>query len=296
MFQKGTGKWLKLLAIGMIGWGCALAFGAKTVELDHEALLADVEIDDLLTSRRSKTDSTSENEKEQVKSIISEGSNEVIQREGVAEFKLDESMVLAEIKHQIASHFQITDDFRFFLDKPWSEITLNNPAWEIVITSFPAQGLRSRFFVNFELWSDGRRIASYQEGVRCELWKDAYVAQRQIDRGTVMNEGYVTIQPVDMLSLYQSPVDIGTALSDYVIVNTVKQGQPICQRDLRERPLIEKNDIIDVVAQEGFMRVTLKGKALEEGIKGQFIRVRNLQSGSDIQAEVIGINQAKVYF
>ena len=296
MFQKGTGIWLRLLAIGMIGWGCCLAFGAKTTDLNSEALLADVEIADLLMSRNSEPAKTRESLKKSESPVAVVEAKALTEQKEIVEYKLNETMILAEIKHQIASHFQITDDFRLFLDKPWSEITLNNPAWEIVITSFPAQGLRSRFFVNFELWSDNRRIASYQEGVRCELWKDAYVAQRQIDRGTLMSEGYVAVQPVDMLGLYQSPVDIEMELSDYVVTNTIKQGQPVCLRDLRERPLIEKNNIIDVVAQEGFMKVTLKGKALEEGIKGQFIRVRNLQSGSDIQAEVIGVNQARVYF
>ena len=150
--------------------------------------------------------------------------------------------------------------------------------------------------MNFEIWVDGERHSNWQEGVRCELWKEAYVATQRIDRGSVLNEAYVAVRPVDTLNLHQSPVEIGAELTDHLAARGVKAGEPLYWRDLRERPLIERNAIVDVVAQEGMMKITLKARALEDGVKGQIIRIRNLQSYNDIQAEVVGVNRARVYF
>ena len=296
MFQNGTSSLRKALITGLIACGWCFTVWAANTDFDRDTYLAQVEIDDLLASRETTTDPVVTPDDQQASTKVQSEKKPLSKLKPKVDSKLDETMVLAEIKRQIASHFEISDEFRIFFDRSWDEITLTSPAWELVVTSFPSQGLRSRFFVNFEIWCDGERLSSYQVGVHCELWKDAYLAQRQIERGTILNEGYVIVQPVDILSLYQSPVEIGTVLSDYVANNSIKQGEPVYQRDLKERPLIEKNAVIDVFAQEGMMRITLKGKALEDGVKGQFIRVRNLQSHSDIQAEVVGVNQARVYF
>jgi len=287
-------------ALLVAGWVICAPIGevsARGSDLSSEKMLASVDIADLISSSENretpsdqvaKKDHSQDEAESQEKTAVTNAKKEV--------FMLDERTVLEEVRYQIASHFEIQGDFRLYFEKPWQDVRMDTPNWEIVMTSFPPQGLRSRFYVSFELWIDGKRNSTWQEGIRCELWVDAYVALQQIDRGTVMREGLVAVKPVDSLSLYQGPVEIGTNLTDYVVINGLKTGDPLFWRDLRERPLIQKNSLIDVVAEEGNMKVTLKGKALEDGVKGQVIRIRNLQSSNDIQAEVIGINQAKVYF
>ena len=270
---------------------------AETSELSSARMLATVQIDDLIGGREGERGlEASETQKHRASLDADTMEKNTVPSVKKEVFVLDERTVLDEIKFQIASHFAVQGDLRLYFEKPWQEIRMDSPVWEIVMTSLPAQGLRSRFYVSFELWIDGKRHMSRQEGMRSELWVDAYVAMQQIERGAVMRDGLVSVKPVDSLSFYQGCVDIGTNLTDYIAVNGIKAGEPVFWRDLRERPLIQKNALIDVVAEEGNLKITLKAKALEDGAKGQLIRIRNLQSSNDIQAEVIGINQAKVYF
>jgi flagella basal body P-ring formation protein FlgA len=261
-----------------------------------ETLLASVSIEDLIGSSRKKRDAKAEKaaSEEEKQAIEAEQNMQLEQKQPL--FLLDETAILDELKTQLAQHFGLNSDFRLYLDKPWETIKLRSPIWHIVITSFPAQGLRSRFYLEFELWLENKRHANWQLGVRSELWEEAYVTLQSVDRETQLNSSLVEIRPVDVLSLYQSPVEIGTDLRQYVAARGLKAGSPLYWRDLHERPLVSKNSIIDVVAEEGLMKISLKAKALENGVKGQLIRVRNLQSYNDIQAEVIGVNQAKVYF
>jgi flagella basal body P-ring formation protein FlgA len=260
-------------------------------------LLASVEVDDLLSASKSRK--RHEEERAQ-KSLESSGpvqpGNEDVRDPALDVFRLDERTLVAELRQQLARQFAVKDDFRVHLERPWKDLVLATPDWELVITTFPSQGLRSQFFVRFEIWAGGKRHTSWQEGVRCELWLEAYTATQRIERGTPLREGLFVIQPVNVLALFQSPVEIGISMADYVVATGIQSGDPLYWRDLAERPLVERNSIIDVVASEGMMRITLKGKALETGVRGQVIRVRNLQSASDIQAEVTGVNQARVHF
>lgn len=277
--------------------GASTHLCARTSELSSEKLLASVSIEDLVgTSHHSESDPT--DEALQSEKAKADAKAELLKQAKVQEKEilLSEAMVLDEIRYQVATHFELKDDFRIYFDQPWEDVKMSSPDWEIVMTSFPSKGLRSRFYLSFELWIDGKRHSTWQEGMHCELWTDAYVVVQQVDRGTVLRDGLVAVRPVDTLSLFQGPVEVGTKLNDYIAGNGLKAGEPLVWRDLRERPLIQKNALIDVVAEEGLLKITLKAKALEDGVKGQVIRIRNLQSYNDIQAEVIGVNQAKVYF
>ena len=283
-------------ALTVCFFNSSFAATARESDFSSEKLLASVMIDDLV-DLDAKDEQAEDTEAVDVDTKNKEEAR-LLEQAKVAktELILGEAMVLDEIKHQIARNFELKDDFRIYFDKPWSDIKLHDPRWEIVVTSFPSQGLRSRFYIAFELWLAGKRHSTWQEGVHCELWIDAYVVQQRIDRGTVLREGLVEVKPVDSLSLYQGAVEIGTNLNDFIATNGLKAGEPLVWQDLSERPLIQKNALIDVVAEEGLFKITLKAKALEDGVKGQVIRIRNLQSYNDIQAEVIGVNQAKVYF
>lgn len=283
-----------LLSFALLGIAALSTQGlASEAEWSPEKLLESVEIEDLVKPKAKPTEPPADTEAE-AGSITP--STDATSSASFAKHALDERSVLSELRHQVASHFSLQADFRLYFDQPWRELHLQSPHWELVVTTFPPQGLRSRFYLGFEIWVEGKRHSSWQQSVRCELWTDAYVATQRIERGSVLREGLVSVKPVDQLSLYQGVVEPGTQLDDYIVSNGVKAGEPIFWSHVKERPLIEKNALIDVVAEEGALKVTLKAKAMETGVKGQVIRIRNLQSLNDIQAEVVGINLAKVYF
>jgi len=271
---------------------------AKTEKLSSKAMLASLDVDSLIHSDSKLKGFEIEDPKKDENPDIpsSNEGNPTREKEKITTMRIDEKMVMAEIKHQLASHFSITDDFRIRFDKQWKDQILPEGNWEIQITSFPPKGIKTRFFVTFELWNNGERVGTWQEAVRCELWVSVYVCSQYVERGQVLNPGQFDAQSVDILSLYQTPVEPGTKLTDYVAKNGLRNGEPLYWKDMKERPLVARHQIIEVVAEEGLMKITLKAKALEDGVKGQVIRVRNLQSFSDIQAEVIGVSRARVYF
>jgi flagella basal body P-ring formation protein FlgA len=277
---------------------------ASTSSVDVERLLASVEVDDLISGTTTYGHSDGAPSASPASLDIGDfgpepadaGETTAAGVEAALSVELDERLLLASLREALARQFAVKGDFRVYLDQPWKALKLPTADWEVVVSSFPSKGLRSQFVLLFEVWADGMRHSHWQQSLRCELWQDALVAQQRVERGAILRDAMFAAQPVDVLALFQSPVEPGCALGEYVASNGIRQGEPLCLSDLAERPLVQRNTFIEVIATDGVMKVSLKGKALEDGLRGQVIRVRNLQSFSDIQAEVTGVNQAKVYF
>ena len=76
----------------------------------------------------------------------------------------------------------------------------------------------------------------------------------------------------------------------------IRSGQVLDARQLKSPPLVEKgNQVIIKASKDGFMATT-KGVAQEEGTLGQQIDVKNLSSGKEIKAVVVGLNQVETQF
>jgi flagella basal body P-ring formation protein FlgA len=68
----------------------------------------------------------------------------------------------------------------------------------------------------------------------------------------------------------------------------LRAGEPVRDSDTRPPVLVARNSTVTIVLQSGALMLTAQGKAVEEGAKGDTIRVTNLQSKKTIEAVVAG--------
>ncbi|MBN2234625.1 MAG: flagellar basal body P-ring formation protein FlgA [Opitutales bacterium] len=212
------------------------------------------------------------------------------------QFVLQGDEILTAIRESLEKRFDLSGDLRLFADKPIGDVRIDHPDWEVVLSAVPGQGIRSRFLLGCELRVQGQKAAEWHLNLRAELWRRVVVATRRIERQSALARDLVEWRDVDVLALGSSPLESMEAVSMYQLVRTAEAGKVILWKDIKDRPLVLRNSVVEVVAEEGRMRISMKGKALEEGVMGQVIRVRNMQTRNDFQAEVIGENQAKVHF
>lgn len=76
----------------------------------------------------------------------------------------------------------------------------------------------------------------------------------------------------------------------------LRAGEPIRQGDTRLPVLVARNATVSIVLETGAMRITVLGRALDEGARGQSVRVTNLQSRQTIEAIVVGPDMVSVPF
>jgi flagella basal body P-ring formation protein FlgA len=75
---------------------------------------------------------------------------------------------------------------------------------------------------------------------------------------------------------------------------TLLADSPIRGRDVRRPVMVPKGSLVMMVLRTPYMRLTVKAKALEDGAKGDAIRVANLQSKTIVEAVVTGAGEVSV--
>ena len=68
----------------------------------------------------------------------------------------------------------------------------------------------------------------------------------------------------------------------------LRAGEMLRENDLRAPLLVSRNGLVTIVLRNGGMSLSAQGRALEDGARGETIRVVNVQSKRTIEAQVIG--------
>jgi flagella basal body P-ring formation protein FlgA len=150
--------------------------------------------------------------------------------------------------------------------------------------------------VSFRIDAADSPIGEWQTILRAQLWKTVWVATRRLDRGTQLDQSLCSVQSVDVLRERQSLVPAETDLSLYEMAQTLSQERPLAWRDIVTRPLVRKGQMVEVVAIDGTLHISMKGLALANAGQGEAVLVRNLDSKSNITARVVSANTVQVEF
>lgn len=114
------------------------------------------------------------------------------------------------------------------------------------------------------------------------------VLRRPISTGQI-------IRPDDVETVYRrnSLLSNDAVMSaDQIVGRTpqtvIRAGEPIRQTDTRAPTLVTRNSQVIIKLEWGAMSLTAQGKSLDEGARGDVVRVLNLQSNKTIEATVAG--------
>jgi flagella basal body P-ring formation protein FlgA len=203
--------------------------------------------------------------------------------------------ILPLLEKQLTEHFSLEGELKLGLSAQWRRITV--PAdYEVTITDFPGGALSGSFIVRCKITADAETIADLQLPLRAQLWREVLVAEGRLDRGQTLDRSLVAAQKVDVLRERESllSADVDPAL--YEVAQGVAAGRPLSRRDVAERPLIHKGEIVEVIASQGAFNVSMKALALENGVARALIKMRNIESNKNFTAQVINENQVQVHF
>jgi flagella basal body P-ring formation protein FlgA len=73
-------------------------------------------------------------------------------------------------------------------------------------------------------------------------------------------------------------------------------GRLLTWRDITRHPLVKKGDLVEVTAADGLLHITMKVLALQSGVKGDTITVRNIESNKDFSVQITDRNHVQVQF
>ena len=71
-------------------------------------------------------------------------------------------------------------------------------------------------------------------------------------------------------------------------------GKPVLEGDLERPQIVTRGEIVTVIYKDGPMRLSAKGKALQNGAKGDAIRISNVNSNRTLQGFVTNTKEVTV--
>lgn len=170
--------------------------------------------------------------------------------------------------------------------RAWTALAVPADPIEVRILDVPASGLNSFLLVRFELWSGLERLSQHQVSLQARLWRDLPVARTSLQRGQLVRDADLVLERRDVLTV-RDPLP-AEALTDpnLEVAESVRAGYPLLARSVRVRPLIRRGRLIEAVLEDGPLSISLKVEALEDGLPGQTVRVRNLKTRREFLGKV----------
>jgi len=136
--------------------------------------------------------------------------------------------------------------------------------------------------------------------VRLSGWVDVFesvvCACRNLKKREIIEEGDLCLARKNISHLSSKTLtDIGKAVG-LMIKHTIKKDTCIKEWMLEKPLIVERGDMITILAESGNLRVTTPGRVLAKGHMGELIRVQNSMSKKVIYARVINNSTVSVDF
>lgn len=129
--------------------------------------------------------------------------------------------------------------------------------------------------------------------VRLSWQRPAVVAARPVERGKVLTEGDLAVRTVKVMRstpLASSPEEV----LGKTVRRNLSAGEPVALNLLAASPIIQRGDSVIIMLRTPGFLIEVRGQALDGGVEGDLIRVRNLQSKKVIQALIVSPGRVEV--
>ena len=208
---------------------------------------------------------------------------------------LDAVTLESRIAAALAHRYQASGDVGTRLSREWKPLEV--PAeWEFRLHQSIPDELCSNAFLRFSIWANGRELGEWGYPVKCSHMVDVAWTKAVLSRGNRIALDALASRSMDILSLNPGFVRADARLNGYQVATSLKPGAMLKWNHLSKVTLVRKGQVVNVYASGKGIFVEMKGQAMEDGVEGSFVRIRNLSSKREFQAKVLNENSVKVYF
>lgn len=118
-------------------------------------------------------------------------------------------------------------------------------------------------------------------------WKEVPVAARALPRGAVVEEGDVVMARLNTAALPRDLADKPTSIVGLATSSSISFGEAFQRSKLAIPPVITAGAQVTMIVRTNLLEATASGVALEAGIEGQEIKIRNESSKKTVTGKVV---------
>lgn len=162
------------------------------------------------------------------------------------------------------------------INRPWTTTEVPDEPLQARVYDLPASGLSSTFLCRLELVTTNNEILGpWQVALGAKLWREVWTSPSPLRRGLALIDADLQRERRDILSIREPVADFDAADPSLELAEYVAPQAILLARSLRVRPSVRRGQRIEALVVDGALAISLKVEALEDGIPGQTIRLRN---------------------
>jgi flagella basal body P-ring formation protein FlgA len=179
------------------------------------------------------------------------------------------------------------------LIRPWKPMLVPDGPFEVrMLTKINYR--TSQTSLRFQLMDGGVPLGVFSAAVKISLWKDAWMATRQINRGTLLPEAKLKKQRHNMIKIRQDLWDGNPSDGRFWFQENISPGRLIYDKAVAMKPVVRRGGLAKAIITTGSLLVSTNVKVLEDGAPGEVVRVQNIRTRKEIIGEVIDGKTIKI--
>ncbi|MFN0264133.1 flagellar basal body P-ring formation chaperone FlgA [Tepidamorphus sp. 3E244] len=129
----------------------------------------------------------------------------------------------------------------------------------------------------------GVDVSGYAEEVA-----DVPTLSRSIQRGETISPADITVERLPVSMIHAEAVLSADMLAGMAARRTLRAGEPLRHRDVMQPIIVRRDDVVAIVFERPGLTLSVRGRSLSNGSRGDVVAITNLQSNRIIQAEITG--------
>ena len=207
---------------------------------------------------------------------------------------MDSSQILELLKSELLKSPLFDEgELEMELIRPWKPMLVPDGALEMrMLTKINYR--TSQTSLRFQLMDAGVPFGVFSAAVKISLWKDAWVATRQITRGTLLPEAKLKKQRHNMIKVRQDLWGGNPSDGRFWFQENISPGRLIYDKAVVMKPVVRRGNLAKAIITTGPLLVSTNVKVLEDGAPGEVVRVQNVRTRKEIIGEVIDEKTIKI--
>lgn len=160
--------------------------------------------------------------------------------------------------------------------------------WDLTLANPFIPDARGRWYPSIELFVNGSPRLKRRLSVNVALYRELWQVDQQLKQGDLLDRAQLVPTIRDIYSINIIAIPGNEILEGYELVRAVNAGSLLKWSDLRKQPAVRRNSLVDVVAQSGGITIRMRGRCMENGVVGEYVTVRNVETNREFNAHVLG--------
>lgn len=170
--------------------------------------------------------------------------------------------------------------------RPFVPVQVPDETLVMRVLDLPNAGITPNFIARCEVKAGEELVGIWQINVTAKIWREIYVARSALLRGQSLQGADIGLEKRDALAFKDGLAALPADIANLDLAENLSSGAILTARAIKQRPVIVRGKTLDALVQDGALQIVVKVEALEDGLPGQFVRVRNLLSRREFRGKV----------